>query len=59
LQAEHEQPRKSNAAPAAIANQIYAQATAPKMIAKCTVEGQSIDQAIAWATTELEGFSRS
>jgi len=46
-------------APAQIANQIYAQATAPKMIAKCTVGGQSIDQAIAWAASELEGFSRS
>src|SRR6516162_6979932 len=46
-------------APAGIANQIYAQATGPKMIAKCTVEGQSIDQAIAWAASELEGFSRS
>ena len=46
-------------APARIANQIYARATVPKMIAKCTVEGQSIDQAIAWATSELEGFSRS
>jgi hypothetical protein len=46
-------------APAGIANQIYAQATATKMIAKCTVEGQSIDQAIAWAASELEGFSRS
>jgi ABC-type glycerol-3-phosphate transport system substrate-binding protein len=46
-------------APARIANQIYAQATVPKMIAKCTVEGQSIDQAIDWAASELEGFSRS
>jgi ABC-type glycerol-3-phosphate transport system substrate-binding protein len=46
-------------APANIANQIYAQATAPKMIAKCTIEGKSIDQAIAWAESELEGFSRS
>jgi len=46
-------------APAGIANQVYAQATVPKMIAKCTVEGQSIDQAIAWAAAELEGFSRS
>jgi len=46
-------------APAQIANQIYAQATGPKMIAKCTVGGQSIDQAIAWAASELEGFSRS
>jgi ABC-type glycerol-3-phosphate transport system substrate-binding protein len=46
-------------APARIANQIYAQATAPKMIAKCTVEGRSIDQAIDWAASELEGFSRT
>jgi ABC-type glycerol-3-phosphate transport system substrate-binding protein len=46
-------------APARIANQIYAQATAPKMIAKCTVEGKSIDQAIDWAASELEGFSRT
>jgi hypothetical protein len=30
-------------APARIANQIYAQATVPKMIAKCTVEGNSIE----------------
>ena len=28
-------------APAGIANQIYAQATAQKMIGKCTIEGQS------------------
>ena len=34
-------------APARIANQIYAQATVPKMIAKCTVESNSIDHAIA------------
>ena len=46
-------------APARIANQIYAQATVPKMIAKCTVEGNSIDHAIDWAAAELEGFSRS
>jgi hypothetical protein len=46
-------------APAGIANQIYAQATVPKMIAKCAVDGQSVDQAIAWAASELEGFSRS
>ncbi len=46
-------------APARIANQIYAQATATKMIAKCTVQGQTIQQAIDWAASELEGFSRS
>ena len=46
-------------APALIANQIYAQATVPKMIAKCTVEGKSIDQAIDWAASEIEGFART
>jgi hypothetical protein len=51
-------------APANIANQIYAQATvtkmvATKMVAKCTVQGQTIEQAIDWAAKELEGFSRS
>jgi len=45
-------------APANIANQIYAQATLPKMIAKCTVQGQTIEQAMDWAASELEGFSR-
>ncbi len=46
-------------APARIANQIYAQATATKMIAKCTTQGQTVAQAIDWAANELEGFSRS
>jgi ABC-type glycerol-3-phosphate transport system substrate-binding protein len=46
-------------APARIANQIYAQATMPKMIAQCTQAGKSIDEAIAWASNELEGFMRS
>jgi ABC-type glycerol-3-phosphate transport system substrate-binding protein len=46
-------------APARIANQIYAQATVPKMIAKCTVEGKSVDLAMDWAASELEGFSRT
>jgi hypothetical protein len=46
-------------APAKIANQIYTQATAPKMIAQCTQGGKTIDQAINWAQTELEGFSRA
>ena len=45
-------------APTAIGSQIYAQATATKMIAKCTQGGDSIDRAIAWATSELEGFMR-
>jgi ABC-type glycerol-3-phosphate transport system substrate-binding protein len=46
-------------APPRIANQIYAQATATKMIAQCTAQGKTIDQAIDWAASELEGFSRS
>src|SRR4051794_32555797 len=45
-------------APTRIANQIYAQATAPKMIAQCTQQGKTINQAIDWAAGELEGFSR-
>ena len=46
-------------APSKIANQIYAQATVPKMVAQCTVQGKSIEQALDWAASELEGFSRS
>ena len=46
-------------APPKIAVQIYTQATMTKMIARCTQQGQSVDQAIAWAAGELEGFSRS
>jgi len=45
-------------APVAIANQVYAQATMTKMIARCTQQGQTVDQAIAWAADELEGFMR-
>jgi len=45
--------------PTKIANQIYAQATVPKMIAQCTQQGKTIAQALDWATNELEGFSRS
>jgi ABC-type glycerol-3-phosphate transport system substrate-binding protein len=46
-------------APARIATQIYAQGTVPKMIAKCTLQGQTIEQAIDWAASELEGFRRT
>ena len=46
-------------APVRIANQIYNQATMTKMVAKCTQGGQSIDAAIGWAASELEGFMRS
>lgn len=46
-------------APVRIANQIYNQATMTKMIAKCTQGGESIDKAIGWAASELEGFMRT
>ena len=45
-------------APVAIANQAYSQATMTKMIARCTTQGQTVDQAIAWASDEIEGFMR-
>jgi hypothetical protein len=44
--------------PTKIANQIYAQATLPKMIAQCTQQGKTVEQAMDWAASELEGFSR-
>jgi hypothetical protein len=31
----------------------------PKMIAQVTQAGKSIDQAIDWASAELEGFMRT
>jgi hypothetical protein len=34
------------------------QATMTKMIARCTQQGQMVDQAIAWAADEIEGFMR-
>ncbi len=46
-------------APPRIANQIYTQATMTKMIAQCTQGGKSIEQTIAWAADQLEGFMRT
>ena len=46
-------------APTKIGVQMYSQGTMCKMIAKCTQEGQSIDAAIDYAQSELEGFSRT
>ncbi len=46
-------------APTAIASQIYSQATNTKMIARVTQGGESIDKAIAWAASEIEGFMRT
>ncbi|MEO8202705.1 MAG: extracellular solute-binding protein [Betaproteobacteria bacterium] len=46
-------------APPKIAAQIYAQAISTKLVAKCTQGGESIDKAIGWAASELEGFMRT
>lgn len=46
-------------APTQIGNQIYAQALMPKMIAKFTQGGESMDKTLAWAESELEGFMRA
>ena len=46
-------------APPKIAAQIYTQAITTKMVAKCTQGGESIDKAIAWAASELQGFMRT
>jgi hypothetical protein len=37
---------------------MYAQGTATKLIARYTQRGETIDQAIAWAEDEIEGFRR-
>lgn len=41
-----------------VAVQIYNQATMTKMIARVAQGGKSIDDTIAWAQNELEGFAR-
>ena len=46
-------------APAAIATQMYVQATVTKMIAKFTQGNEPMDKVIAWAASELEGFMRA
>jgi ABC-type glycerol-3-phosphate transport system substrate-binding protein len=46
-------------APAAIAQQMYTQAIMTKMIAKCTQGGDTIEKAINWAASELEGYTRA
>ena len=62
----HYPPRESQVAsiaaapaPPKIAVQIYTQATMTKMIARTTQGGESIDKAIDWAESELEGFMRT
>jgi ABC-type glycerol-3-phosphate transport system substrate-binding protein len=46
-------------APLKIGTQMWAQATMMKMIAQHTQSGKSAKEAIAWAESELESFSRS
>jgi hypothetical protein len=48
-----------NPAPSNIAQQMYVQAINTKMIAKYTQGGESLDKVIAWAASELEGYSRT
>ena len=43
----------------AIGVQIYSQGTMCKMIAQCTQQGRSIDEAIAFGESELEGYMRT
>jgi ABC-type glycerol-3-phosphate transport system substrate-binding protein len=46
-------------APTRIGTQMFAQGTMTKMIAHCTQQGRSIEQAMDWAASELEGFMRT
>jgi ABC-type glycerol-3-phosphate transport system substrate-binding protein len=46
-------------APLKIGTQIFAQATMAKLIAMCTQQGKSIEQAMSWCESEIEGFMRS
>jgi ABC-type glycerol-3-phosphate transport system substrate-binding protein len=46
-------------APARLGAQMFAQGTICKMVSQCTQQGKSIDQAIDFAQSELEGFMRS
>ena len=45
-------------APPAVAAQIYNEALVPYMVARVTQTGESYDDAIAWASGELEGYLR-
>jgi hypothetical protein len=46
-------------APTSLGAQMFAQGTICKLVAQCTQQGKSIDQAIDFARTELEGFMRT
>ena len=45
-------------APARIGVQMYSQGTMCKMIAQCTQQGKSVEEAIAFGEQELEGYMR-
>ena len=45
-------------APPAVATQIYNEGLIPNMVARVTQTGESPDDAIAWASEELEGYLR-
>ncbi len=47
-----------NPAPANIAASIYTQGMIPTLVARVTQAGESFDEAIRWATNELEGYMR-
>jgi len=46
-------------APPRIGTQMFAQGTITKMIAQCTTQKKSVEQAIDWAASELEGYMRT
>jgi ABC-type glycerol-3-phosphate transport system substrate-binding protein len=46
-------------APPGIAAKIYTESLVPNLVARVTQTGESPDDAIAWATEELEGYLRS
>jgi ABC-type glycerol-3-phosphate transport system substrate-binding protein len=46
-------------APLKLGTQMWAQATMMKMIAQHTQSGKSVNDSLAWAESELEGFMRS
>ena len=45
-------------APPAIANQIYTQAVASKMVLR-VMKGEALAQTLDWAEREIEGFNRN
>jgi ABC-type glycerol-3-phosphate transport system substrate-binding protein len=46
-------------APVNIGSQMLSQGTITKLVARCTTQGKSIDQAIAETEEEIEGYTRS